>query len=69
MSAYLAHKEREFRPEGQKAAREELKQKPLKIPKSEFQDCSHEQVTCVCKLDDFSTKLHIFGTVTSAAMK
>ena len=43
MSAYLARKEERIQTrEAQKAAREELKQKPPKIPKLEVQDCSHE---------------------------
>ena len=43
MSAYLARKEERIQTrEAQKAAREELKQKPPKIPKLEQEDCSHE---------------------------
>ena len=43
MSAYLARKEERIQTrEAQKAAREELKQKPTKIPKLEVQDCSYE---------------------------
>ena len=43
MSAYLARKEERIQTrEAQKAAREELKQKPAKMPKLEQEDCSHE---------------------------